>query len=432
MANSNNRVMKILVALIILISLASPVQAQLAYSWSQQNSGTTSILYTCKAVSDQICWAAGTGATVRRTTDGGITWVNANPNPGVISGTIENMEAIDGNTAWVTTETQTSTTIYKTSNGGNTWVIVYSNTTGFIKGIRMTSATNGIAVGDPISNLWNVLLTTDGGNTWHPAPNQPAANNIHQGTHNSLQVDIPNIYWGTSFTSIFRSTNGGVSYTEDLTPGGGIYMFGLRFNESGVGLVAGTGMSKSTNGGTNFHAHTVPGAGNIDAIESVADNFWYIRGTKIYHSTDNGISWADQYTAPQSLFHMDFPDSLGTSSNPTGWAVGIGGHIHKMTSIVTGVTGNNSIIPDRYSLSQNYPNPFNPVTKFEFELPVSSDVKISIYDISGRVVNDYSAENLSAGKYQYEFSGADLSSGVYFYKLVSDGFTAVRKMVLMK
>lgn len=422
--------MKILAALIILILPVNFAQAQLTYSWSQQNSGTTSILYTCKAVSDQVCWVGGTGATVRRTTDGGITWTNANPNPGVITGTIENMEALDENTAWVTTETQTSTIIYKTSNGGSNWAVVYSNTTGFIRGIRMTSAMNGIALGDPINNLWNVLLTTDGGNTWQPAPNQPAANNIHQGRHNSFQVDLPNIYWGTSFTSIFRSTNGGASYTEDTTPGGGIYIFAVRFNESGMGLAAGTGMSISTNGGANFQAHTVPGAGNIDGIESIGDNFWYIRGTKVYHSTNNGANWTDEYTAPQSLFHMDFPNN--NTGNPTGWAVGIAGHIHKMTSTATGIGVINSNVPERFSLGQNYPNPFNPVTKFEFELPVSSDVKIEIYDISGKVVNEYSVENLTAGKYQYEFSGVGLSSGVYFYKFVSNGFTAVRKMVLMK
>jgi photosystem II stability/assembly factor-like uncharacterized protein len=432
MANSNYRVMKTIIAIIFLISLTSPVEAQLAYSWSQQNSGASSILYTCKAVSDQICWAAGTGGTVRRTTDGGITWINANPNPGVINGTIRNMEALDATTAWVATENSNTTTIYKTSTGGNNWSIVYSSTGGLIKGIRMSDATNGIAIGSPVNNLWNVVVTTDGGNTWNAAPNPPPAQFIHQGAHNSFQVDGQNIYWGTSITSIFRSTNGGVDYTENETHGAGIYVFSLRFNSNGIGLAAGTSMSRSTDGGVTFQPHSVPGAGNIDGIESVDDNFWYIRGTKVYHSTDNGVNWTDEYTAPQSLFHMDFPDSTSTSSYPTGWAVGIGGHIHKMTSISTGIGIINSNVPEKYSLGQNFPNPFNPVTKFEFELPVSSDVKIEIYDISGRIVNEYSAENLSAGKYQYEFSGADLASGVYFYKLVSDGFTAVRKMVLMK
>lgn len=419
----------IIVPLIALL-IFNKAEAQIVYSWSQQVSGTSNLLYTCKAVSENVCWAAGTNATVRRTTDGGSTWTNANPNPGVIVGDIRNMEAIDENTAWVTTETTMSTKVYRTGNGGNNWVQVYSNTAGFIKGIRMINSMNGIAVGDPINNLWNILLTTDGGITWHSSPAQPAANNIHQGTHNSVQVDMPNIYWGTSFTSIFRSTDGGVTFSEITTPGGGIYMFALKVNSGGFGFVAGTGMSRSTDGGATFQSFTVPGGGNINGIESIFDYFWYIRGTKVYFSTDNGVSFVDQYTAPQTMYHMDFPDTI--TGYHKGWAVGVGGNIYRMLSIATGIINISSFTPERYSLGQNYPNPFNPTTKIDFELPVKSDVKISIYDISGKVVQEYNEGGLSPGKYQYDFNGAELSSGAYFYRFVSDGFTAVRKMILMK
>lgn len=424
--------MKIAYTIIIVVMLLGTQfsQAQNVHcNWVQQNSGTTNILYTCKAVNDQVCWAAGAGATVRRTTDGGITWTNANPNPGVIVGDIRNMEAIDENTAWVTTETTTSTKVYKTSNGGNNWAQVYTNTAGFIRGIRMLDTINGIAIGDPINNLWNLLLTTDGGNTWHPSPNQPAANIIHQGRHNSLQVDMPNIYWGTSFTSIFRSTDGGVTFSEVTTPGGGIYIFSLLINSGGIGFAAGTGMSRSTDGGSTFQSYTVPGAGNIDAIECFLNNFWYIRGAKVYLSSNNGVSWTDSYTAPQSMFHMDIPNITGLM---TGWAVGAGGNIYHMDCITVGLTNISNVVPEKFSLGQNYPNPFNPVTKFEFDVPVSTSVKIMIYDISGRIVSEHNAGNLSAGKYTYEWSGENFSSGVYFYGIESNGFSAVRKMVLMK
>jgi flagellar hook assembly protein FlgD len=115
-----------------------------------------------------------------------------------------------------------------------------------------------------------------------------------------------------------------------------------------------------------------------------------------------------------------------------GWAVGVGGQIHKMTSIVTGITGTGSSTLEKYSLGQNYPNPFNPTTKIDFELPVSSNVKITIYDNTGRMVKVFKEGNLSAGKYQYEFNGENLSSGVYYCRLESGDFAAIRKMVLMK
>ncbi len=424
------------VYIIILTFLCSFAQynsskGQIVFNWSQQNSGTTNLLYTCKAVSEMVCWAAGSNGTVRRTTDGGTNWINANPNPGVLTGTIRNMEAIDGNTAWVTTETSTSTKIYRTSNGGNNWVSVYSNTTGLIKGIRMYDTMNGIAIGSPISGFWNVLLTTDGGNSWNSAPNPPAADFIHQAVHNSFQVDGPsNIYWGTSLTSIFMSTNGGSNYTENSTPGAGIYIFALRISPNGTGLAAGTSMSRSTNGGVTFQSHSVPGAGNINGIESSDNYWWYIRGTKVYHSTDNGVSWTEQYTSPQTMNHLDFPGNI--SGNPTGWAVGIGGHIHKMTGTLTGLTAINSSLPNEFNLGQNYPNPFNPTTNINFKIKNSNFVSLRVYDVSGKEVAILINEVLRSGEYVYTFSGEKLPSGVYFYRLESDEFTAVRKMIMVK
>jgi hypothetical protein len=92
--------------------------------------------------------------------------------------------------------------------------------------------------------------------------------------------------------------------------------------------------------------------------------------------------------------------------------------------------GNN--VPDKYSLEQNYPNPFNPVTKIKFAIPKSNDVKITIYDISGRVIKFETLSNLSAGIYEYTLDASSFASGTYFYKLQSGGFSMVKKMLMIK
>lgn len=405
------------------------------YIWSQQNSGTLQLLYTCKAVNELVCWAAGANATVLRTTDGGDTWLNANPNPGIIIGDIRNMEAIDENTALVTTESQTSTSVYRTSNGGNSWIEVYSNTDGFIKGIRMLDSMNGIAVGNPVMEqpnvlLWNILLTTDGGNTWQSSPNRPSANNIHQAVHNSFQVSMPYIYWGTSFTTIFRSTDGGITYTENETPGAGIYVFSIFINSGGVGFAAATGMSRSTDGGVTFQSHSVPGAGNINGIESSGSNFWYIRGYKIYHSTDDGISWTDEYTVTSSLTHIDFPDNLNDCQ--MGWAVGYGGTIHKMTSSMVTSVNYEGEIPDIFELKQNYPNPFNPTTGIQYLIGSQQYVTLKVFDLLGREVATLVNEEKQPGTYDVEFNASELPSGIFFYRLTAGNFTDTKKMIIMK
>lgn len=82
-------------------------------------------------------------------------------------------------------------------------------------------------------------------------------------------------------------------------------------------------------------------------------------------------------------------------------------------------------------LGQNYLNPFNPATQSDFELPDASNINILINDITGKALNEFTAHNLSSGKYKYEWNGENYSSGIYFYRLMANNFTAVRKMILM-
>ncbi len=89
-------------------------------------------------------------------------------------------------------------------------------------------------------------------------------------------------------------------------------------------------------------------------------------------------------------------------------------------------------VPSAFALSQNYPNPFNPVTNIKFSIPKSASVMLTVFDVSGRQVAELVNEQLSAGSYNFDFNASHLSSGVYFYKLVSNEFTDVKKMILVK
>lgn len=89
-------------------------------------------------------------------------------------------------------------------------------------------------------------------------------------------------------------------------------------------------------------------------------------------------------------------------------------------------------IPKDYSLSQNYPNPFNPVTNIRFQIPSAKFVKLAVYDMLGREVEVLINENKPAGSYLVSFDASELSSGIYFYKLITNDFSDVKKMVLIK
>ena len=99
--------------------------------------------------------------------------------------------------------------------------------------------------------------------------------------------------------------------------------------------------------------------------------------------------------------------------------------------------------PISFDLSQNYPNPFNPVTTIKLSVPYVShsytgqlpqpNIKLSVYDITGRLIAELVNEALPAGIYEYTFDGSNLSSGIYFYQVVSGTIVKDRKkMVLLK
>ncbi len=103
-----------------------------------------------------------------------------------------------------------------------------------------------------------------------------------------------------------------------------------------------------------------------------------------------------------------------------------------VTSPTNASEENSSSLPINFSLDQNYPNPFNPVTKIKFSLPEASKIKLIIYDVLGRETKTLINSELDAGYYEMEFNGANFSSGIYFYRILANNFTSIKKMILIK
>jgi type IX secretion system substrate protein len=112
-----------------------------------------------------------------------------------------------------------------------------------------------------------------------------------------------------------------------------------------------------------------------------------------------------------------------------------GAPVHLRTITLTTFVGIEPIsneLPSKFYLYQNYPNPFNPTTNIKFDLPKSGHVKITVYDIAGKVVEIIADKDFNAGSYIADFKADNLSSGIYFYKIETADFTAIRKMMLIK
>lgn len=88
--------------------------------------------------------------------------------------------------------------------------------------------------------------------------------------------------------------------------------------------------------------------------------------------------------------------------------------------------------PDRVVIHPVVPNPFNPVTRIRYALPEKGFVKLSVYDVSGRLVERLVSEEQPAGEYVIEWNAKRFSSGVYFCRFEVDDFAETRKLIFLK
>ena len=89
-------------------------------------------------------------------------------------------------------------------------------------------------------------------------------------------------------------------------------------------------------------------------------------------------------------------------------------------------------VPEHFALFQNYPNPFNPSTVIRYAIPTDVQVRLEVYDISGRRIPLLVDETQKAGYHEIRFDGSGLASGTYFYRIQAGDFSATRKFILLK
>jgi len=96
----------------------------------------------------------------------------------------------------------------------------------------------------------------------------------------------------------------------------------------------------------------------------------------------------------------------------------------------------NEIIPENYILFQNYPNPFNPGTEISFYLPREENISLKVYDILGRELTTLFEGKMEQGNHKIDFNSnripGGVTSGLYFYKLTTQSFSGIKKMMLLK
>ncbi len=106
--------------------------------------------------------------------------------------------------------------------------------------------------------------------------------------------------------------------------------------------------------------------------------------------------------------------------------------LEQMTSI-----NDNVELPDRFRLEQNYPNPFNSSTTIGYVLEKEGNVRLTIFDLTGRSIATLADGQQGAGLHRVVWNGTDdkgaaVTSGIYFYRIEVDGKSQANRMLLLK
>ena len=272
----------------------------------------------------------------------------------------------------------------------------------------------------------------------------------------TIKLDTTTIYSSAEYILVGTGTvtlNDNASSFSGWTTNAAWNITTAQFNSSPSSFTD----SPTGNYGNNINTNmTLATAVNVSATPVVYLSFWHRYATEAGYdfcyvevSSDNGANWQQvtSYNGNMTTWTQQTFDITSYAGGSTQLKIrfrltsdagltGDGWYIDdvKLTNYcgsLVGVTGNNNI-PLVYSLEQNYPNPFNPATVIKYQIPKASNVKIIIFDILGKEVASLINGRVEAGYHQVEFDGSNFASGLYLYKIVAEGFTDVKKMILVK
>ncbi|MEO8211261.1 MAG: T9SS type A sorting domain-containing protein [bacterium] len=418
--------------------------------WFQTSQFPGLILLQVSVADSNVVWITGilgtsTNLRIYRSIDGGNNWDSIPRFPSSYPVNVPILSAIDSSTAFCVFAKADpyfrGSAFYKTTNSGREWILIDSITShywdiGFSKAVPY--------IGMVLASIDETVIykTFDKGNSW----SINILNTRSPARENSFCV-INEAYYGYVYSfnhawdlGVIMTQNGGNNWynSHDQTGlGTGLALSNDKIN--GIMTCSNTedNIFKTTNGGLNWSV--------LDIGIPLAPAFWnptWIYGTStvfltstlgVIRSDNNGANFVMQ-NLPAGVTLRKEIDYCKYENKIIAYGVCQNGIIIKSRQeiIRTNLQQTNTNVPSEYVLFQNYPNPFNPVTKIKFSVPENQFIKIQVYDIQGKEIQQLLNERVQAGNYETKFNGNNFSSGIYYYTLESDNFSITKKMLLIK
>jgi photosystem II stability/assembly factor-like uncharacterized protein len=416
----------------IYLAITLLLTCQFASAQWIQTDDITSTSVTSLAVSDTLLFAGTNDGRMFRSSDNGNSWNRVSsglPNSFihclVLSGANLFVGGNDG--------------VFLSTNNGTNWTKVSTGLPLGVKAAAISAEGKVLFAGTPSASNTNgidgVYRSTDNGGSW--ARTSSGLTNTHIHCFASIGTSL---FVGTGGGGVFRSTNDGESWTA--VNAGLVDSFGIgvvaSLVVSGSNLYAGRfgGVFLSSDNGETWSAANSglpteyqPDYAHCLAI-SGANLFAAISGSQgVFLSSNGGSTWIE---ANLGLTNLAVVCLAVCGSNMFAGTYNGGVWRRPLAEMVTAVEPIAGQPPHEFVLDQNYPNPFNPSTTIKYELPKSSEVRLSVYDLLGREVSVLVNEKREAGVHEVKCDGANLASGVYFYRLQAGDFVQSKKLIIVK
>ncbi len=347
--------------------------------------------------------------------------------------------------------------IFRTRNRGNTWThistsfllddavsqsgtIFARDSTGLIRstnnGAEWLPASSGLpqsSAGDLdvkpsvklIATAGNgIYESTDDGVSWTHIGSLPVST-----ARLSVAISSETILFAHYFGSkIYRSTNGGVNWNENIQTIDPYAQFTCIESDSSGLVVAGLaygGILLSTDFGETWSAMDFDNRLLSVYSAAIDRSGTLVVGSSVgtYVSTDRGLTWVQRGLPLGPNLALSFTED-GFLFAGTSW----GGVIRTAATL----SPTEEELPKSFSLFQNYPNPFNAATTISFSLAQSATVSLELFDLLGQHVSTLTVGTFAAGTHRVPLNADNLSSGCYVYRLSGGGFLESRKMMVLR
>ena len=392
--------------------------------WSPSKTGIASKSIVALAV-DGTTILAGSSGGIEVSNNAGASWATA---PGLVSTLIYSF-AHFGN--WIFAGTN-GDGVFASSDHGATWFDANGNLPNV--GWLPVYSTVADSVYVTIGTILGIYRSSDRGTTW-----EPASSGMTDSVAYALCSANGTLFAGTS-TLMYRSTDHGTSWHATTAGLPSYKILSIESMDSIVLAAYALGGNPTVYRSTDFGLSWNPTTRGLETASALIQTLHVVGanifgGTQtdgVWLSTDRGENWSD---ISDGLSGPGLAVSALTTMGGTLYAgMERGGvWIRPLSEVVASVEvqrSNRAVAG--FSLEQNYPNPFNPTTTIRYELPGSSQVKLSVYDVLGREVSVLVNERTDAGVHDVKFDAAGLSSGVYFYRIRAADFVQSRQLLLLR